>query len=197
MDAAGLAGSGQNNIPLGLLLQTGVPAVLSGSQRSAAGAVTAGTGGVPLTYVDCNNMEAAIANLSGDIGSLGWGTTTQVRGAARSTPELPGSAVSGFLWPKSIQDSNGIQEGPLGYRAVASPRPELTGFSANGVNNLHAIILGVWSQMIFGDWGLSEVIADNITGAANAEFKIFEHGYYDTNILHPQSFCINTSCLPQ
>ena len=35
---------------------------------------------------------------------------------------------------------------------------------------------------------LNEIIADNITGAASATYKIFEHGYYDINFRHIEAF---------
>ena len=86
-------------------------------------------------------------------------------------------------------DANGIQEGPLGYNLLASTQTP-TGFTVNTVAGLHALILGVWDQMLFADWDLNEVVADNITGAANAQYKITEHAYYDTNIRHLECFCV-------
>ncbi len=93
--------------------------------------------------------------------------------------------------------ANGIQEGPLGYNALFTANPVLTGFSANGVDGLHAVVLGVWDQLLIGDWGLSEVIADPYTGAAQAMFKITEHAFYDIAVRHNEAFCACTSALPK
>ncbi|HSU19912.1 MAG TPA: phage major capsid protein [Acidobacteriaceae bacterium] len=196
LDTAGLAGSGVAPVPKGLLNQTGLAAVLAGTTRASNGTVTAGLGGVPLTFVDVNNLEAAISTVNGDIGTLRWASTPKVRAAGRSTPQIPGSAVSGFLFPNSKVGPNGLQEGPLGYDGIATSNAALTGFSANSVNNLHAFILGVWDQMLFGDWGLSEVIADPYTNAASALYTITEHAFYDTNVRHIESFAACTSALP-
>jgi len=195
LDTAAIAGSGAAPVPKGLLNYSGLAAVLAGTLRASNGTVTAGAGGVPLTYVDFNNMEAAIATANADIGTLAWLTTPKVRAAARSTPKIPGTA-SEFCWPDSKVGANGVQEGPLGYNALCTSNSVLTGFTANSVANLHAAILGVWSQMLIGDWGLSEVIVDPYTGAANAVVNITEHGFYDVNFRHIQSFVACTSALP-
>ncbi len=166
-----------------------IATVLSGGTRTAAGVYTAGAGGVPPTFIDANGLEANISTNNGDIGTLAWATTPRVRAAMRSIPQLPGSAVSGFLMPNSKVDGNGIQEGPLGYNLLASTQLP-TNYTVNSVANLHPLILGVWDQMLFGDWDLNETIADNITGAAQAQYKITEHGYYDTAIRHLESWSV-------
>ena len=195
LDTATIAGSGASGVPLGLLNQTGLPAVLSGTTRASNGTVTAGTGGVPMTFVDYNNMEAAISTANADIGTMGWLTTPKIRAAGRSTPQIPGTA-SGFVWPNSKVGANGIQEGPLGYNALCTSNSVLTGFTANSVNNLHAVILGVWDQIIIGDWGLSEVLVDPYTGAKSQLIQITENAFYDTNVRHLAAFAACTSALP-
>lgn len=195
LDSAGIAGSGVSPVPTGLLNKSGLAAVLAGTVRASSGVVTAGLGGVPMTYVDWNNLEAAISTANGDIGTMGILLTPKLRAAGRSTPKIPGTA-SEFIFPDSKVGANGIQEGPLGYNAIATANPVLTGFTANSVNNLHAAIMGVWDQMLIGDWGLSEVIADPYTGAANALFKITEHAFYDIAFRHIECFAACTSALP-
>jgi HK97 family phage major capsid protein/HK97 family phage prohead protease len=196
LDTACIAGSGTAPVPLGLLNQSGLTAVLAGTTRAANGTVTAGSGGVAPTFVDYNNMEAAIATANADIGTMSWLSTPKIRAAGRSIPQIPGSAVSGFTWPNSKVDSRGIQEGPLGYPALVTSNAVLTGFTANSVANLHAIVLGVWDQMLIGDWGLSEVIVDPYTGASEALYNITEHAFYGTNVRHIAAFCACTSALP-
>jgi HK97 family phage major capsid protein/HK97 family phage prohead protease len=195
LDTAALAGSGVAPIPLGLLNQAGLPAILAGTTRAATGVVTPGLGGVPMTYVDFNDMEASISMANADIGAMGWLTTPKVRAAARSTPQIPGTA-SQFVWPNSKPDGRGIQEGPLGYNALCTSNALLTGFTANSVANLHAVILGVWDQIIIGDWGLSEIVVDPYTGASSQMIKITENAYFDTNVRHLAAFCACTSALP-
>lgn len=195
LDTAAIAGSGTAPVPKGLLNYTGLSAVLTGTTRASNGTVTAGTGGVPLTYVDFNNMEATISSANADIGTLAWLTTPRIRAAARSTPKIPGFGTD-FCWPDSKVDARGVQEGPLGYNALCTANTALTGFTANSVSGLHAAILGVWSQMLIGDWGLSEVIVDPYTSAAAATVNITEHAFYDVNFRHIQSFVACTSALP-
>lgn len=197
LNTASIAGSGVAPIPTGLLNRSGLAAVLAGTSRNAStGVVTAGAGGVPMTYVDWNNMEASISTSNGDIGTLRSLTTPKVRAAGRSTPKT-GATNGEFVWPDSKVGANGLQTGPLGYDALCTSNSALTGFTANSVNNLHAAIMGVWDQLLIGDWGLSELIVDNVTNAASAKVIITEHGFYDTNIRHIESFVACTSALPQ
>ena len=197
LDTAAITGSGTAPVPMGLLNRTGLAAVLAGSTRNTStGVVTAGAGGTPMTYVDYNNMEAAISTANGDIGTLRWLLTPKVRAGGRSTPKIPGLG-SDVVFPDSAVAANGIQTGPLGYGALATSASYLTGFTANSISNLHAIILGVWNQLLVGDWGLSEVIVDDVTGAANAKVIITEHAFYDVNVRHIEAFCACTSALPQ
>ena len=195
LNTAFIAGTGVAPVPLGLLNQTGLAAVLAGTTRAANGTVTAGQGGVPMTYVDYNNLEAAISTANGDIGTMGIIMTPKVRAAGRSTPKIPGTA-SEFIFPDSKVGANGIQEGPLGYNTIATSDPCLMGFSANSVNNLHAVIAGVFDQGLIGDWGLSELIVDMYTGAASGLTNFIEHAFYDTNVRHVESFAACTSALP-
>jgi HK97 family phage major capsid protein/HK97 family phage prohead protease len=194
LDFAGINGPGSGNSPLGLLLQSGLSFVLTGAQRSSAGVVTPGVGGLPPTYIDLNDMEGLISTANGDIGTMGWAFRPKMRAVMRSIPQLPGSAVSGFIMPNSKVGPNGVQEGPLGYNCIASTQIP-TGYTANSVSGLDAMILGVWSQMLFGDWGLSEVIVDPYTQAAAGTYVITEHGLYDTNVRHVPSFAATTSAL--
>jgi hypothetical protein len=195
LDTAALAGSGTAPVPLGILNQSGLLGILAGTTRASNGTVTAGVGGVPMTYVDWNNMEAGIATSNGDIGTLGIITTPKVKGSQRSTPKIPGTA-SGFVWPDTAPGANNVGEGPLGYRAITTSNSVLTGFTANSITGCHAAIMGVWDQLLIGDWGLSEVIADPYTGAAAAKYLFTEHAYYDINVRHIESFAACTSALP-
>ena len=196
LDNAGLIGSGIAPVPLGLMNQTGLAAIVSGATRAVnGGAVTAGPGAVPMTFVDWNNMEAAIATANGDISSMGIITTTRVRAAGRSTPKIPGTN-SDFIWPTPANAGNGVQTGPLGLPSLATANTALTGFTANGATNCHAAIMGVFSQFLFADWGLGEVIADMYTGAGAAKYIITEHGYYDANVRHLESFAACTTIQP-
>ncbi len=195
LDTAGLAGSGTTPVPKGLLNLTGLALVLAGTTRAANGTVQAGAGGLPMTFVDYNNLEAVIATANADIGTMGIITTPRVRAAGRSTPKTPGTATD-YIWPTSPVAANGTQEGPLGYKAITTSNSVLTGFTANGVSNLHAVIMGVFDQFLFGDWGLSELIVDPYTGAANAQMNFWEHAYYDVNVRHVEAFAACTSALP-
>lgn len=195
LDYAALAGSGSGNVPLGLLNQSGLPAIISGTTRAANGTVTAGAGGVPLTYVDCNGFESTISTANADEADMGWMFTPKVRGALRSTPKFPGG-ISDPIWPTvGPRDPGGLDVGPLGYKAgVTTQLP--TNFTYNSVNNLHAAIFGYWPSMLMVDWGISELVLDNITQASEGIYQIIENSLHDTNVRHVESFAACTTILP-
>ncbi len=188
LDYAALAGSGTGNVPLGLQNYTGLTTVLTGATRAGNGTVTAGAGGVPLSYIDANNIEAAISGVNADVlGTPRWAGTPQTRASLRSILKFPGVNGAAPIMPDSKIGADGLQEGPLGYDGVFSNQLPKNG-TVNSVANLHALAFGIWPQMLIGDWDLNEIIADNITGAASATYKIFEHGYYDINFRHIEAF---------
>ncbi len=199
LDAVGLIGTGTNNMPLGLFNQTGVSAILTGATRSAAGVVTPGPGGVALTYIDCNNFESVISSANADIGDLGWLVTPRTRGALRSTPMFPGT-YGMPIWPTMAnRDQSGIEDGPLGYRAaVTTQLPQNLSFTPAGstaISGLSAAILAYWPSMVYADWGISELVYDNITQAAAGVYQVIENSLHDVNFRHLQSFATSQCVL--
>jgi hypothetical protein len=193
LDYAGLAGSGSNNVPLGLLNRSGLAAILTGSTRNqSTGAVTAGLGAVPTTYVDLNNAEAAISTANADEGGMAWAFTPRVRAAMRSTAKFP-SGIMDPIWPgQAVRNARGLQEGPLGYQAAISTQlPSTLSFTPAGgslTTGLHAWVLGYWPSLMFVDWGIRELIIDNITQAASGTYRIIENSLHDNNVRHIEHF---------
>ena len=192
LDTAGIGGSGIAPIPKGMLNFVGLAAILSGSTRANDGTYTAGAGNKPMTYVDYNNLEALISTANAAIGPVSILTTPKVKAAGRSTPKLP-NVGSDVIWPDAPVGQGGMGTGPLGMSAVATSNPILTGFTSGANTNCHAVIMGAFSQLLIGDWGLSELIADPITGAASNVMNFWEHGYYDINNRHVESFAACTT----
>lgn len=94
-DLAGLAGSGDNGQPLGIMNTTGVN--------------TVSFGGAP-TWAKIVEMESLVAADNADIGSMAYVTTSAVRGAWKSTVKASGTAQ--FLWGDNSEVN--------GYAAMAS-----------------------------------------------------------------------------
>jgi HK97 family phage major capsid protein/HK97 family phage prohead protease len=192
IDYAWIAGTGTASVPLGLLNQSGLAAILTGSTRSAAGVVTPGLGAVSHTYVDILAYETAIAKANADASTMGWLFTPEVRGALKSTPMFP-NGVAIPIWPNSgSRDPNGLEEGPLGYKAgVTNQLPKNLSFTPSGgslTTNLHAAVLGDFSSALIADWGVKEVVVDNITQAKSGIYIVTENSLHDTNVRHVEKF---------
>lgn len=195
-DAVCTVGTGAAGMPLGLLNMTGLAMILTGATRAADGTVTAGAGGKPVTFVDINNFEAAISTANADTGTMGWMYTPRIRAAMRSTAKFPGTGGFMPLLPDSATGSDGLQEGPLGYKAgITSGTALPTNGSINSVNGLHTMIFGVWENLIIANWGVSELVYDNITGAKQGVFQVIENEFMDLNTTHIEGFAASTTVL--
>lgn len=199
VDYAWINGSGTPPVPQGLLGMTGLASVLTGSTRAANGTFTAGLGGVSNSYVDIVSFETAIAKANADAATMGWMFTPEVRGALKTTPKFP-SGIENPIWKDSVsRDPNGLEEGPLGYKAgVTNQLPKNLTFTPAGgslISNLHAEIFGDFSSAIIADWGVKEVVVDNITQAKSGVYIITENALYDTAVRHLEKFCASQCVL--
>ncbi|WP_122516776.1 phage major capsid protein [Pseudomonas viridiflava] len=84
LDYAGLYGTGEDNQPLGLFNQTGVPAL----PYAASG----------ITFGELVDMETKVATFNADVGALKYLTSVTQRGYAKKTKEDPDGADSTKIW---------------------------------------------------------------------------------------------------
>lgn len=199
IDFAWIAGSGTPPVPQGLLGMSGLASILTGSTRSAGGVITAGLGAVSPTYVDIIAFATAVAKANADVANMGWLMTPEVRGALMSTPKFPlGVAIP--IYPDSAtRDPSGIETGPLGYKAgITNQLPKNLSFTPAGgslTNNLHALIFGDFSSALIADWGVKEVVVDNITQAKAGVYVVTENSLHDVNVRHLEKFVASQSVL--
>ena len=190
IDLASINGSGTNNVPLGLLLQTGLAAVLTGKTLTAAG-----TGGVAATYMDIIQFLTLVAKANADGGRLGWMVTPELRGMLMATPKFPGAGVGIPIWAGDpSNDPNGLDVGPLGYRAGVTNQLPKNGTSGSATG-LHTAIFGDFSSMLIADWGIRELVVDNITQARTGQYIVTENSLRDTNVRHIEKFAASTTIL--
>jgi HK97 family phage major capsid protein len=179
LDFAGIQGTGTGNQPLGILNTTGV-----GSVVSSGPALT--SGGLSLDYTDIVNFEKLIAVANADSANMGWMLTPETRAVMKTTPKI-GTTFPVFLWPDQFgpRDPNGIETGPMGYKAgVTNQLPKNLVYATK--TGLHAAIFGDFSTVIIGDWGTMDVIVDPYTNAGEGEYIITRNGLFDVELRHPQ-----------
>jgi HK97 family phage major capsid protein len=138
LDLAVINGSGASGQPLGILGQSGITVISSG------------TNGGALTYGNLVDAETALFNNNIMVSDPAWLTTPGVRGKARKTAKLA-NTIAEAIW----SDDNKM----LGYRSEVSNQVPNNLTKGTGTN-LHAAILGQWQHAFLGEWGVLDLIAD-------------------------------------
>jgi HK97 family phage major capsid protein len=168
IDLAGIAGTGADNQPRGILATSGI------------GSVAGGTNGAAPTWAHIVELETAVAVDNAAIGNLGYLTNAKVRGKLKTT--------------QKFADTNGmpVWEGgdtPLnGYRAgVSNQVPgNLTKGTASGVAS--AIIFGNFADLLMGMWGGLDLLVDPYTHSTSGTVRIRALQDVDVAVRHPESF---------
>lgn len=167
LDLAAVHGSGTGNEPLGLYHIGDVAEV------DFAG---------PPTMEKAVEMETAVATRDGetDPETAGYLTTPEVRERAKLTEESSGAR----LWLDGAMND---------HRAEATNQLSKE-LGAGG--DEHAMVYGIWSELVVGEWGAIEVLANPYTLAARG--LVLVTGFYLADVAprHPESFCKAKGLVP-
>ncbi|HZQ01410.1 MAG TPA: phage major capsid protein [Reyranella sp.] len=174
IDLAALSGSGSSGQPTGLANQSGLTVEAVGTN-----------GGTP-SWTNIVNMETDVAAANADFGSLGYLTNAKVRGKLKQTAKI-GSTYPVFIWENNPGYGPGFGE-MNGMRAGVSNqcRSNLTKGSSSGVCS--EIFYGNWADLLIGEWGVLDMLVDNITQAANRIIRMHAYETVDVNVRHIESF---------
>lgn len=167
IDRAALHGSGTSNQPLGLY---------------GASINTVAFGG-SVTFAKLVDMETEIATDNADMDSMAYLTTPGVKGKAKQTAELA-NTVNNAIWRNNEMN---------GYRAEATNQMSKT---LGAGTNEHGIILGVWSELLFGEWGAMEIITDPYRLKKQGMIEVTTFNMVDIKRRHDESFCKGTGLIP-
>jgi HK97 family phage major capsid protein len=139
--------------------------------------------GGTVTYALVVQMETEVASDNADIGTMAYLATPQVRGKAKTLPELAGS-ISNAIW----------RDGEMnGYRAeVTNQLPKNLGVGTNE----HALVFGVWAQLMIGEWGVLEIITDPYAKKKQGMIEVTSFLLADVQPRHGESFCKATGLIP-
>lgn len=165
LDIAGINGPG-TNAPTGIL------------NTSNVGLVSIGAAGGALTHDKLVEMETTLGAANGDRGSVYYITTPGVRGKLKTTKVDTGSGI--FVWPANANEING--------RPALISNNIPSNLSKGGTNNLHAVIMGNFNDLVIGQWGILDLTVDPLTKAVNNQIVLTINAFYDVVLRHPQSF---------
>lgn len=177
IDTAAISGTGLSNQPRGILNTSGVGSVALG-----------GAGGQP-TWGSIVGLIREIAIDNANLGGTAWLTNPQVMSKLMTTPIQSGGTEGNFLLK---EPGNSLCGYPF---YVTNQIP--ANLTKGGGTNLSALILGNWTQLLIGEWGVFEVLANpyssNVFPSGSVEVRCMQS--VDINIRNPESFAVITDMI--
>ncbi len=166
IDKAAISGTGSSNQPTGILNTTGIGGVAMGTN-----------GGVP-TYEAMVDLESAILAANADTAQMGYLTTPGIRGKLKKTAELGNTAA------QPVWRGNEVN----GYRAESTNQvpANLTKGTASGT--CHAVIFGVFSELLVGEWGALELVVDPFRLKKQGMIEVTSFEMVDIAIRYAEAF---------
>lgn len=167
VETAALNGQGGAGWPLGIL------------QNPKVDLIQLGTNGAAPTWATLVAMEAHIAYHNADVDNMAYVVDPLTRGTFKVTLKVSGSTFPVYLW----EDGNTLN----GYRAgVTNLLPQ--NVAKGSGTNLHAMIFGNWSDLIYAFWSGMDTIVDPYSSADSGSVRIVTMQDFDANIRHTESF---------
>jgi HK97 family phage major capsid protein len=163
VDSAGLQGGGANEP--------------SGVANEVAPFTTLGVDGDALDWDDVVALETNALENNAELGNPGYVTNYKVRGKLKTTKKDAGSGI--FL----------IENGELNGYGVTATNAIASNLTQGSGTSLSRIIFGSdWADLLMGEWGVLDIIADPFTNVNSGGLVI--HGFYDVDfaVRHTESF---------
>jgi HK97 family phage major capsid protein len=165
VDKAAINGSGAANEPMGVLNTSGIGSVAIGAN-----------GGAP-TYDHIVGLEAAIDAQNALLGNLKYLINTKTKAKLKTTKIDAGSGQ--FVLPAGAELN--------GYGFIASNMVPSNLTKGTGTD-LSAILYGNWNDLIIGQWGGLDLMADPYTLATSGRVKLIVDSFWDVFVRRAQSF---------
>lgn len=168
IDLASINGSG--DAPTGILQTNGI------------GDVALGVNGDVPTFEDIVDLETEITADDADIGTMAYLTTAAMRGLLKKTEMFDGT--NGMpIW------TGGVDTGEMnGYRAAASNQVPSTLTKASSGAVCHAILFGVWSQLLIGEWGALDLVVDPYALKKQGMIEVTSFQLVDVTLRYAEAF---------
>jgi HK97 family phage major capsid protein/HK97 family phage prohead protease len=181
LDSAALQGTGSNGQPRGILNQAGINSVVGG------------TNGAAITFDHIIDLEGSIDVDNALEGSLYYLTNAKVINALKKLKSTTGE----YLWNGTDNPLTAGTAGSINGYPVARTNQvpsNLTKGSASGVCS--AVVFGNFSDLIVGNWGVLEVLANPYGAGYNSgSVDIRAMQTIDINVRRPESFAVMTDAL--
>lgn len=170
LDSAAISGLGSSNQPRGITNTSGI------------GSVAGGTNGATPTWTHMVALEAAIATANADDGSLGYLTNPKARGFLKTTSRFTNTDTP--IWEKGTDGFGEVN----GYRAGATTQVPSNLVKGTSGAVCSAIIFGNWADLLIGEFGVMEIIADPYSKKKQGLIEVTSIMMADIAVRHPASF---------
>ena len=167
MDNAAISGSGTNR-PTGVLNTSGI------------GSVTLGTNGLAPTWQMVVDLVREVEIDNVDATSAGFLTNAQVKSRLARTPRQSSGIEGNFILQPPFSDL-------YGYPLTVSQQVPSNLTKGSGTN-LSAMIFGVWSDLLIGQWSGIDLMVDPYTGSSAATVRVTAFHDCDFAVRYPESF---------
>lgn len=166
IDLAAINGSGAGNQPRGILNQSGI------------GAVVGGTNGAAPSWANIVALETEVAVDNAALGKLAYLTNTKVRGKLKTTEKFVNGGRE--IW----EGGNSLNGYPA---AVSNQVPgNLTKGTAAGICS--SVIFGNWAELIMAFWGGLDLTVDPYSNSTSGAVRIVAFQDADLAVRHAESF---------
>lgn len=173
IDRTVINGSGSSNQPTGLLVASGIATV------------ALGTNGAAPTWDAFVEAETQVSTANADIGNLGYMSTPKVRGKLKRTLKNPTATNSDWIWENGSDPLMGMVNG---YSMGITNQMPSTLTKGTGTG-LSSIIFGNWSDILIGEWGVFEILANQFgVGYDSGDIEVRALQTIDIQIRRPASF---------
>ncbi len=167
MDSAAISGSGTNR-PTGVLNTSGI------------GSVTLATNGAAPTWQMVVDLVREVEIDNVDATSAGFLTNAQVKSRLARTPRQTSGVEGNFILQPPFSDL-------YGYPLTVSQQVPSNLTKGTGTH-LSAMIFGVWSDLLIGQWSGIDLMVDPYTGSSAATVRVTAFHDCDFAVRYPESF---------
>lgn len=168
IDRAAINGSGVAPIPTGILNTSGV------------NTVAGGTDGAAITRAHLIQLIREVETDDALIENMAFLTNPEVKAKLMSTLLDAGSGR--FVLDNANSDL-------IGYRSAYSTQVPNDLTKGDGTD-LSAILFGDFNQLLIGQWGGLDLVADPYTKATSAMVRIVVNSWYDVAVRQPKAFAV-------
>jgi HK97 family phage major capsid protein len=168
LDGAAIAGTGNNNDPVGVLNQSGI------------NTVAIGTNGGAITWPTVLELIEAVETANAPADTRAFIGNPKVKALNMQTPKVSGVALG------MVQEENDVLAG-YRYESTMLVPSNLT---KGAGTNLSALLFGAWSELLIGAWSELDILVNPYADAPYQKGNVWVRAMMtvDVEVRHPQSF---------